>query len=386
MTERLEQVLVAQREFVANASHQLRTPLTGLRLRLEAAALKAGPDLAEELDAAEREVDRLARLLTALLTLAREGDRPPARQAVSVSEVLERARERWDERAAQTAHRLALDCRDPGLAAVSEEDLAIVVDNLVENALVYSPDGGTVTLECSREEGEVVVAVSDEGPGLDPDEELRVFERFARGSRGQGKPGTRPRPGDRGDPGAPLGRKRKDREPARRRRARRDPAAGRPRHFANSEQELGRGFTRPRLAWRHADRADRPARPRLRDWPGLRSARDRGRHRRDSGGEPRRPRESRSGLVDDGGDDDGRGPPADDDRQAKEATRTHANEQRQPVGSRRRRRPRTTARTAAAEVEVEAEAVETRAARDRAVQVRATLAQARAATTPTTSQ
>jgi len=190
MTERLEQVLVAQREFVANASHQLRTPLTGLRLRLEAAALKAGPELADELDAAEREVDRLARLLTALLTLAREGDRPPARQAVSVSEALERAKERWDERAAQTGHRLALDCRDTGLAAVSEEDLAIVVDNLVENALVYSPDGGTVTLQCSREEGEVLVAVSDEGPGLDPDEEMRVFERFARGSRGQGKPGT----------------------------------------------------------------------------------------------------------------------------------------------------------------------------------------------------
>ncbi len=191
MTERLEHVLVAQREFVANASHQLRTPLTGLRLRLEAASLKAGPELAEELDAAEREVDRLARLLTALLTLAREGDRPPARQAVSVSEVLERAKERWDERAAQTGHRLALDCRHPGLAAaVSEEDLAIVVDNLVENALVYSPDGGTVTLECSREESEVVVAVSDEGPGLDPHEEMRVFERFARGSGGQGTPGT----------------------------------------------------------------------------------------------------------------------------------------------------------------------------------------------------
>ena len=94
MTERLEHVLVAQREFVANASHQLRTPLTGLRLRLEAASLKAGPDLVGELDAAEREVERLARLLTALLTLAREGDRPPAREVISAAEALERARER----------------------------------------------------------------------------------------------------------------------------------------------------------------------------------------------------------------------------------------------------------------------------------------------------
>ena len=190
MTERLEQVLVAQREFVANASHQLRTPLTGLRLRLEAASLKAGPELVGELDAAEREVERLARLLTALLTLAREGDRPPARQVISAAEALERALERWEERAAQGGHALELDCRDPGLAAVSEEDLAIVVDNLVENALVYSPEGGTVTLECGREGPEVVVAVSDEGPGLKPGEEDQVFERFARGSSGQGAPGT----------------------------------------------------------------------------------------------------------------------------------------------------------------------------------------------------
>jgi signal transduction histidine kinase len=190
MTDRLEQVLAAQREFVANASHQLRTPLTGLRLRLENASLKAGPDLARELEAAEREVERLARLLTALLTLAREGDRPPARQAVPVADALERARERWDERAAQGGHRLELDCRDSGLAAVSEEDLAIIVDNLIENALVYSPDGGLVTLECAREGDRIVAAVLDEGPGLAPGEEEQVFERFARGSSGQGSPGT----------------------------------------------------------------------------------------------------------------------------------------------------------------------------------------------------
>jgi len=182
MTDRLEQVLAAQREFVANASHQLRTPLTGLRLRLEAASLKAGPELADELDAAEREVERLARLLTALLTLAREGDRPPAREAVSVADALERAVERFEERAARSGHVLELECRDPGLASVSDDDLAIIVDNLVENALVYSPAGGTVTLRCERDPESVVVAVDDEGPGLPPGDEERVFGRFARGS------------------------------------------------------------------------------------------------------------------------------------------------------------------------------------------------------------
>ncbi len=190
MTDRLEQVLAAQREFVANASHQLRTPLTGLRLRLEAASLKAGPGLSEELDAAEREVDRLARLLTALLTLAREGDRPPARQAVSVAEALERARNRWEDRGMQSGHELKLERADLSVAAVSDEDLAIMLDNLVENALVYSPDGGTITLSCRREGGEVVIGVEDEGPGLRAGEEEQVFERFARGSSGQTTHGT----------------------------------------------------------------------------------------------------------------------------------------------------------------------------------------------------
>jgi signal transduction histidine kinase len=189
MTERLGQVLEAQRQFVANASHQLRTPLTGLRLRLESASLKAGPELAEELEAAEREVERLARLLTALLTLAREGDRPTVDASVSVREAAEQARERWSDRAEQSNHRLLVDSRDEVVARASEEDLAIVLDNLIENALNYSP-GGVVTVECGRDSGDVYVAVLDEGPGLEPGEEQGVFERFARGSGGNRSPGT----------------------------------------------------------------------------------------------------------------------------------------------------------------------------------------------------
>ena len=84
-----------------------------------------------------------------------------------------------------------LDCRDPRSSRRSRTRTSrSSLDNLVENALVYSPDGGTVTLECGRDGADVVVAVSDEGPGLKPGEEEQVFERFARGSGGQGAPGT----------------------------------------------------------------------------------------------------------------------------------------------------------------------------------------------------
>jgi signal transduction histidine kinase len=189
MTERLGQVLEAQRQFVANASHQLRTPLTGLRLRLEAASLKAGPELAAELEAAEREVERLARLLTALLTLAREGDRPTGAATVELAAALDQARERWAERATRGEHTLVSECRGEARARASEEDLAIVLDNLIENALKYSP-GGAVTLGCGQDGDEVYVAVLDEGPGLEPGEERQVFERFVRGSGGGGLPGT----------------------------------------------------------------------------------------------------------------------------------------------------------------------------------------------------
>ena len=186
MTERLAQSLEAQREFVGNASHQLRTPLTGLRLRLEAAGLKSSdPAVEHELQLAEAEVERLTRLLNALLTLAREGDRPALRAPVSLRRVSEAAHERWLPRAEESGHRLELDGGDDAFVRAGEEDAAIVLDNLIENALVYSPPGTLVTISWS-DDGRL--AVLDEGPGVPPGEERQLFERFRRGR--SERPGT----------------------------------------------------------------------------------------------------------------------------------------------------------------------------------------------------
>ncbi|HEY7381033.1 MAG TPA: ATP-binding protein [Gaiella sp.] len=191
MAVRVGQSLAAQREFVGNASHQLRTPLTGLQLRLEAATARAeDPELLRDLAAAERETERLARLLAGLLTLAREGDRPALREPLDLEDAARDAAARWEPAAERTGHSLELAGDGAVRAWVSREDAAIILDNLIENALVYSPTGTAVTLAWGDTGSGCRLAVLDEGPGFEAGEEARVFDRFVRGAAGKGTAGT----------------------------------------------------------------------------------------------------------------------------------------------------------------------------------------------------
>lgn len=191
MAARLEAVLTAQREFVANASHQLRTPLTGLRLRLEAAEdLAREPELREELAAAGQEVERLAGLLRNLLVLAREGQERPEPRAVALGEEASEALDRWSAEAQAAGIRLVAHDEGEAVALASAGDAGIVLDNLIENAIKYSPPGSAVGVEWGERDGFACVAVTDEGPGLAPGEEAAAAERFFRGSAGAGTQGS----------------------------------------------------------------------------------------------------------------------------------------------------------------------------------------------------
>jgi signal transduction histidine kinase len=178
MAHRLERTVQAQREFIANASHQLRTPLTAMKLRLEGAIADASdPAALKQLEAADREVDRLSEIVDRLLVMAREIEEG-AVSSVDAGEAVTRAVARWNDRSSERRWNI-VGRPEPGNARVDPTDLDQILDNLLDNATTYAP--GDVTVESGRSNGRIFVAVQDRGNGIDPKDLPRVTERFYRG-------------------------------------------------------------------------------------------------------------------------------------------------------------------------------------------------------------
>ena len=174
MTGRVQRMVDAQRDFVGDASHQLRTPLTGLRLRLEEAAATADGPALEQIDGALGEVDRLSGVVNELLVLSEAGAARPPDAATDLLAAARRAVARYP----------ASDLVVSGSSSVvrcTVDDLDRILDALIENAIHYGPADGRIGLVVAP--GRLEVA--DEGPGLAPGEEETIFARFHRGAVGR---------------------------------------------------------------------------------------------------------------------------------------------------------------------------------------------------------
>ncbi|MDT0574227.1 ATP-binding protein [Streptomyces sp. DSM 3412] len=191
--ERLDTLIASQRIFVADASHQLRTPLTALRLSLDNIADGVDDEFVrEDVEQATAEVVRMSRLVNGLLVLARAEAKVTAAEPLSLRDVIQERLDVWrpaaDERGVTITLRGSADGRPLVLASPGHLDQ--VLDNVLSNALEVSPDGATITVSVETRGEEVVLSVLDEGPGMSDAEKSRAFDRFWRGQGLTGKSGS----------------------------------------------------------------------------------------------------------------------------------------------------------------------------------------------------
>lgn len=186
LMQRLGQALEARNRFIADAAHQLKTPVSGLKAQIELALRESDPQrLQRSMAQLYVGVDRLSRLVRQLLSLAR--NEPDAAESLRLQPVdlaalaLEVSME-WVPQALRRQIDLGLDERPgPVMIQADVERLRELLNNLIDNAVRYSREGGRVTVSALRApDGQGCLSVSDDGPHIPPEERSRIFERFHR--------------------------------------------------------------------------------------------------------------------------------------------------------------------------------------------------------------
>jgi two-component system sensor histidine kinase TctE len=185
LMRQLESVLNAQNRFIADAAHQLRTPLAGAQAQLELALSESKPEQHQQLlERVSASMERLSHTITQLLSLARNQQDASHNMALTPVNLNKIAQEVTTDMV-PTAIKKGLDL---GFEADSQKTMVLgdskrlkeMLYNLVDNAVLYTPAGGKVTVKVQREAGEIVLSVIDNGPGIPKAEREKVFERFHR--------------------------------------------------------------------------------------------------------------------------------------------------------------------------------------------------------------
>ena len=189
MADRVSALLAAQAAMTADVSHQLRTPLAALRLRLDLLADEVGDELRPEVAGMISETTRLSRLVDGLLAVARADGAVAAPRPVDVSAVCAERISSWEPLAAERGIALELNDGKTCLARSTPGHLEQILDNLLANALDALQPGGTVRIDAEPQADGALVRVVDDGPGMTPDMRAHAFDRFVTDRRGDGGTG-----------------------------------------------------------------------------------------------------------------------------------------------------------------------------------------------------
>lgn len=181
MATRIEELVGSQRAFVADASHQLRTPLTALRLRLENLQSAAPEALQRDLEASSEEVARLGRLVEGLLAIARTEGSRPRRVRMDAAAITRQRVDVWTPLAEERGLRLVLEADGASPVETIDGALDQILDNLLDNSLDAAPAGSAIVVTVDRSDDTVDVRVADNGPGLTHAQKEQAFNRFWRG-------------------------------------------------------------------------------------------------------------------------------------------------------------------------------------------------------------
>ena len=187
MAAQVEQTISTLREFVADAAHELHTPLTALQANIELAREeKNAPDRTRYLNRAREQGERLEAMVKSLLDLSRieaaDAEAKSNFESVDLTRVVREAGEQFASRAEQTDRSLTMDLPDETVSVAGDEtQLRQVLINLFENALKFTPQNGSISVELVQSENECKLTISDTGIGIPLEDIPHLFERFHRG-------------------------------------------------------------------------------------------------------------------------------------------------------------------------------------------------------------
>jgi signal transduction histidine kinase len=190
MLERIDDAFESQREFIHEASHELRNPLAVIRTNLDVTLSDPGSteeDLRHTLEVVQRSSERMTRLVDDLLVYARKGSLSMERQRVDVGALVHETADEFRAPAEAKGITLA-DGSPPDLIVEGDRHaLRQALANLLANAIRLSPEGTTIRVRAGREAPWIWMSVEDEGPGIAPEDQDRVFQRFWRGDPREGR-------------------------------------------------------------------------------------------------------------------------------------------------------------------------------------------------------